>query len=106
MQFIHYAVFGVGWLRKMNFVTQPGVELYKAITNRLHAEAREAGGIEKYAGVDRVCARRRGRPSWRGRVTLHYDRLEWHATPKEGTAAASLRRASAQCVARTRRRVR
>ncbi len=41
MQFIHYAVFGLGYLRRMNFVTQPSVELYKAITNRLHAEASE-----------------------------------------------------------------
>ena len=36
MQFIHYAVFGMAWLRKINFVTQPNVELYKSITNQLH----------------------------------------------------------------------
>jgi glucose-6-phosphate isomerase len=47
MQFMHYCVFGLGYLRDMNFVTQPGVELYKAITNKLHAEARKAGGIRK-----------------------------------------------------------
>ena len=41
MQFMHYAVFGLGWLREMNFVTQPGVELYKAITSRLHASGGE-----------------------------------------------------------------
>ncbi|MEJ7607167.1 MAG: hypothetical protein WKF37_13100, partial [Bryobacteraceae bacterium] len=46
MQYIHYAVFGIGYLEDMNFVTQPGVELYKTITNRLHAEAQKAGGIE------------------------------------------------------------
>jgi glucose-6-phosphate isomerase len=39
MQFIHYAVFGIGYLQNMNFVTQPSVELYKAITNRVHAES-------------------------------------------------------------------
>jgi glucose-6-phosphate isomerase len=38
MQFMHYAVFGLGWLRQMNFVTQPGVELYKSITSRLYAK--------------------------------------------------------------------
>ena len=27
MQFMHYVVFGLGYLRQMNFVTQPGVEL-------------------------------------------------------------------------------
>jgi glucose-6-phosphate isomerase len=35
MQFVHYAVFGLAWLRKINFVTQPNVELYKTITNKL-----------------------------------------------------------------------
>ncbi|MBI3683848.1 MAG: hypothetical protein HY235_26030 [Acidobacteria bacterium] len=47
MQFIHYVVFGIGYLRKMNFVTQPGVELYKAITSRVVKEAEKAGGLEK-----------------------------------------------------------
>ena len=36
MEFMHYAVFGMGKLRGMNFVTQPGVELYKSITNGLY----------------------------------------------------------------------
>ena len=31
MQFMHYVVFALGYLRRMNFVTQPSVELYKAI---------------------------------------------------------------------------
>ena len=39
MMFIHYAVFGLAHLRKMNFVTQPAVELYKSITNPLHQNA-------------------------------------------------------------------
>ena len=43
MQFIHYAVFGLACLRDMNFVTQPSVELYKSITNQLHASAEKAG---------------------------------------------------------------
>jgi glucose-6-phosphate isomerase len=50
MQFIHYTVFGVALLRKMNFVTQPGVELYQAITSQIVAEAEAAGGIEKTQG--------------------------------------------------------
>ncbi len=49
MQFMHYCVFGLGYLRNMNFVTQPSVELYKAITGKLHDEARKAGGIRKTA---------------------------------------------------------
>ncbi|MCP5116271.1 MAG: hypothetical protein GY953_36040, partial [bacterium] len=43
MQFVHYTVFGLAWLRNMNFVTQPSVELYKTITNRLFEEAGKAG---------------------------------------------------------------
>ena len=45
MQFIHYVVFALGYLRKMNFVTQPGVELYKAITSEIFTESKAAGGI-------------------------------------------------------------
>ena len=36
MQFIHYVVFALGYLRKMNFVTQPSVELYKAIAAEIY----------------------------------------------------------------------
>jgi glucose-6-phosphate isomerase len=82
MQFIHYAVFGVAWLRKMNFVTQPGVELYKSIANRLHAEAQRGiakSGIAK-SGIGTTRDWRRFMDSeqcavWRGRVTLRWDRL-------------------------------
>jgi glucose-6-phosphate isomerase len=35
MQFMHYVVGGLGYLRKMNFVTQPGVELYKSIASEI-----------------------------------------------------------------------
>jgi len=47
MQWIHYTVFGVGWLRGMNFVTQPSVELYKAITSRVFTGAQKAGAIAR-----------------------------------------------------------
>jgi hypothetical protein len=72
MQFIHYAVFGLAQLRDMNFVTQPSVELYKSITNQLHASAEKLGGIEKTKAWEQM----RNSPSqarWRGRVTLYYD---------------------------------
>jgi hypothetical protein len=75
MQFIHYAVFGVAWLRKMNFVTQPSVELYKSIANRLHAEAQKAGGIEKTkAWTAMMRSPRQAR--WRGAIALVYDGLD------------------------------
>ena len=42
MQFIHYVVGGLGYLRKMNFVTQPGVELYKAIAAEIFQTGNQA----------------------------------------------------------------
>jgi glucose-6-phosphate isomerase len=74
MQFIHYTVFGMARLRDMNFVTQPGVELYKAITNKLHAEAVKTGGIE-HTKEWKAAASTLRRADWRGRVSLRYDRL-------------------------------
>jgi glucose-6-phosphate isomerase len=74
MQFIHYAVFGVGYLQNMNFVTQPSVELYKAITNRLHTSAQKAGGIDK---TDEWTATHSSpkRVKYRNTLTLYYDRI-------------------------------
>jgi glucose-6-phosphate isomerase len=88
MQFVHHVVFGIAWQQKMNFVTQPSVELYKSITNRLHAEGEKAGGIietkEWHAMHD---SSRRSR--WRHGVTLHYDRLpeEIRADGKDAASA-------------------
>jgi glucose-6-phosphate isomerase len=66
MQFIHYTVFGLAYLRDMNFVTQPGVELYKAITNRL---------FQSSSGNIRASAEWRHFQShairYRGGLTLH-----------------------------------
>ncbi|MEO7143648.1 MAG: hypothetical protein ABI165_09125, partial [Bryobacteraceae bacterium] len=86
-QFIHYTVFGVAWLRKMNFVTQPGVELYKAITSRLHAEAEKTGGIENTKEWQNFANSPR-QARWRGRVTLHYDRLPADVNAETMTAPA------------------
>jgi glucose-6-phosphate isomerase len=92
MQFIHYVVFGVAWLRKVNFVTQPNVELYKSIAHRLHTESLRGGisksGTAKAAkttGIARsgIASTREWRrfvdtersAVWRGCVTLRWDRL-------------------------------
>ncbi|MBE7544099.1 MAG: hypothetical protein M9913_12540 [Bryobacteraceae bacterium] len=74
MQFIHYAVFALGWLRQMNFVTQPSVELYKAITNPLYEHSRVAGGIEKVPEWQKMKASPRQK-KFRGQLTFYYDRL-------------------------------
>ncbi|HYM13292.1 MAG TPA: hypothetical protein VEU62_21315 [Bryobacterales bacterium] len=74
MQLVHYAVFGLACLRRMNFVTQPSVELYKAIANRLHGQARKAGGIERIKPWRALrTTRLRARAS--GGITLYYDSL-------------------------------
>jgi hypothetical protein len=78
-------VFGVAFLRKMNFVTQPSVELYKSIANRLHAEAQKAGGIEKTKAWTAM-ARSPKQARWRGAITLLYDGLDGDAP--EGDAPA------------------
>ncbi len=74
MQFIHYTVFGMAYLRKMNFVTQPSVELYKSIANRIHAESQKAGGIEKTPAWQAMHRSAR-QCAWRGAITLRFDRL-------------------------------
>ena len=51
MQFLHYTVFGLGYLRSMNFVTQPSVELYKAITSPLARQAEKSGGDREDSGM-------------------------------------------------------
>lgn len=87
MQFVHYAVFGLGWLRKINFVTQPNVELYKTITNKLFAESQRSGGVVKTKEWRR--AEESSRKSvWRGRVTLRWDRLPDEIQVEGATAPA------------------
>lgn len=93
MQFIHYVVFGIAYLRDMNFVTQPSVELYKAITNRLYSAAQRAGGIA-HAKEWRNFLDAKDQARWRGVVTLRYDKAPHDgrgSTPPE-IYAAILRR--------------
>ncbi len=88
MQFIHYVIFGLGYLRDMNFVTQPSVELYKAITNRLFADAERSGGIQRSKEwTSFMESPRQGR--WRGNVVLHYDRLALGDIDASGPAPAA-----------------
>jgi glucose-6-phosphate isomerase len=85
MQFIHYAVFGIGYLQEMNFVTQPSVELYKSITNKLHDEAKKAGSIEKTAEWTATHSSPK-RVRFGSALTLHYDRLPDGIVAATGTA--------------------
>ena len=74
MQFVHYVVFGVAYLRQMNFVTQPGVELYKAIAGRIYAEGQKAGGVRQTKAWQAMASSPR-QARWRGCVTLYYNQL-------------------------------
>jgi glucose-6-phosphate isomerase len=87
MQFVHYVVFGLAWLRKINFVTQPNVELYKTITNQLYADSERAGGIAKTEEW-RETEQSPRKSIWRGRVTLRWDRLPDQIQPEGATAPA------------------
>jgi glucose-6-phosphate isomerase len=53
MQFVHYVVFGLAWLRKMNFVTQPSVELYKAIASEIFHHSSSEAWAEIVAAQER-----------------------------------------------------
>ena len=70
----------------MNFVTQPSVELYKAITHSAH-RGRKAGGIENTQEWKTAASSPR-RADWRGRVTLHFDRL--HGDPPANACAPQI----------------
>jgi hypothetical protein len=74
MQLIHYAVFALGYLRNMNFVTQPGVELYKKIAGDIHAQAKKAGGLE-HAAVWREQMGSPYRLKWRGGLAVNFSPL-------------------------------
>ena len=74
MQFTHYTVCGLGFLRNMNFVTQPSVELYKSITSRVHAEAQQSGGVENCRAW-KAMTRSPRRAAWRGALDLYYDQI-------------------------------
>ncbi len=88
MQLVHYIVFGLAWLRKMNFVTQTrDAELHKSVTNRLHAEAQRGGGLAKTKDWRRMEESPRS-AVWRGRVTLRWDRLATPIDPGGVTAPA------------------
>ncbi|HUQ91487.1 MAG TPA: hypothetical protein VM120_07385 [Bryobacteraceae bacterium] len=85
MQFVHHVVFGIAYLRKMNFVTQPSVELYKAITSSVVEEAKKAGGLEKTALWQEI----RGGPrqaKFPGGITLYYNQLAGGPAPDAKTA--------------------
>lgn len=74
MQFIHYVVFGLGYLRDMNFVTQPGVELYKDYAREINDQAQAKGSIEKTAAW-RSVMKADTRLNWMGGLSIDFGPL-------------------------------
>lgn len=77
MQFIHYTVTGLAYLREVNFVTQPNVELYKSIANDLYIESRKVGGIAKTKAWQAMGTSAH-QIVWEGSITLNYGLLRPH----------------------------
>jgi hypothetical protein len=85
MQTVHYMVFGLAYLRDMNFVTQPSVELYKSIAAKIHAEARRAGDITRTRAW-RSMNTLPSQATWRGRLTLYFEDLDVSVDCRSKTA--------------------
>ena len=87
MQFVHYTVFGLAWLRRMNFVTQPSVELYKSITQPIYEYGRVLGGTALTPEWQALKTAPR-QAKW-GALTLFYDKLRI-AVESEGRDAPAI----------------
>ncbi len=74
MQVVHWAVFAVAWLRNTNFVSSCGRKLYGDFTDRIFAQAREEGGIQKTSVWESMIHSPR-RAVFSDSVALHYDGL-------------------------------
>ncbi|HEY1205918.1 MAG: hypothetical protein ABSH46_02000 [Bryobacteraceae bacterium] len=80
MQVVHYCVFGLAWLRGLNFATRPGADLQEAIASRIYGEAQEAGGTAHTACWKSMVSSKR-QVAFRGDLILHYDRLDLNFEP-------------------------
>ncbi|MGH9718877.1 MAG: hypothetical protein ACRD8O_01575, partial [Bryobacteraceae bacterium] len=88
MQFIHYTVCGLGYLRRMNFVTQPSVELYKSIAGRVYSAALKSGGVENTKEWKALS--RSQSSTWRGAVTLYHNSERVEASTEAPAIYASI----------------
>jgi glucose-6-phosphate isomerase len=74
MQFVHHMTFGLAYLRNMNFVTQPSVELYKAIAARIYGETARTGGPDCTRAWQRLMRTPR-QSRWGRHVSVYFDGL-------------------------------
>jgi hypothetical protein len=89
MQFVHYAVLGIAYLRDMNFITQPNIECWRATGRQLRASAEKLGDIEKTKEWQQMRSSTR-QAKWRGRVTLFVDHAAAPELPSAPEIYASL----------------
>lgn len=75
MQFVHYCVFGLAWLRGLNFAARPAADLEGSIAQRIFAEAQEAGGAMRTSCWKQMASSPRRIP-FRGDLVFHYNRLD------------------------------
>jgi glucose-6-phosphate isomerase len=90
MQFMHHMVFGLAYLREMNFVTQPSVELYKAIAARIHRESQRVGGPERTRAWQRLMRPPR-QSRWGRHVSVHFDDLPGRAVRGDAADQIAMR---------------
>ncbi len=74
MQFVHYAVFGLAWLRGENFAVRPAAGLCSAIAESIYQNSLFQGGVERTPDWQRFRDSIRV-VKWRAGVTFHYDRM-------------------------------
>ena len=74
MQFVHWAVFAVAYLRDTSLVSRCGTGLYRDFAGRIFAQALERGGIQKTAAWESLMRSPR-RVVFSDWLTLHYVRL-------------------------------
>ncbi len=80
MQFAHYAVFGVAWLRGINCATRPASELQNSIAGRIFRESEELGGVQ-HTGCWKTMCSSPCQTAFRGELVLHYDRFNLSFDP-------------------------
>jgi hypothetical protein len=73
MQFMHYAAFGLCYLRGVDFVTLPALEAYRTIAYEIFTEARDAGGIQHTAAWREMMGSPRRMRC--GPLTVYFDKL-------------------------------
>ncbi len=74
MQFVHWAVFAVAYLRDISLVSRCGTGLCRDFASRIFAQAREHGGIQKTVAWESSMRSPR-RVVFSDWLTLHYARL-------------------------------